>query len=78
VPDIATLSAQMKHWEPPRVDELIIATSGRFTADAIDFIEKHNQGDHALLITMWPESHLENVLAARPHLIAQFRLRQPI
>ena len=78
VPDVATLSAQMKLWEPPRVDELIIASSGRFTADAIDFIEKHNQGDHALLITMWPESHLENLLAAHPHLIAQFRLRQTI
>lgn len=28
--------------EPPAVDALIIATSGRFTADAVELIDKHN------------------------------------
>src|SRR5206468_2771279 len=37
--DVSTLAAQMTLWQPPRVDELIIATSGRFTADAVRFIE---------------------------------------
>ncbi len=75
--DVSNVRSQMELWQPPRVDSLIIATTGRFTADAIDLIEKNNQGDRALHISMWPESHLEMLLAARPHLIAEFRLRTP-
>ena len=73
--DIALLREQMALWEPPRVDVLIIATSGRFTADAVAAIEKQGQSDRALRIEMWPESHLEMLLAARPALIAEFGLR---
>ena len=73
--EIATLKEQMKLWEPPRVDVHVIATSGRFTSDAVALIEKHNQSDSAMRIEMWPESHLERLLAARPSLIAQFHLR---
>jgi hypothetical protein len=73
--DVSTLRDQMQLWEPPRVDVHIIATSGRFTADAVAFIENHNQSDHALRIEMWPESHLERLLARRPALIAIHRLR---
>jgi len=75
VPDVTTLIGQMNLWEPPRVDVHIIATSGRFTSDAVTYIEKHNQSDTALRIEMWPESHLELLLAARPSLIADFGLR---
>lgn len=75
VPDLATLEAQMKLWEPPRVDVCIIATSGRFTADAVTWVEKHNQSNSSLRIEMWPESHLERLLAARPSFIAEFGLR---
>ena len=74
--DITETRDQMAHWEPPRVDELVIATTGRFTADAIFLVEKHNQKDHALHIAMWPDSHLERILAARPKLIGQFQLRR--
>ena len=73
--DIATLKEQMKLWEPPRVDIHVIATSGRFTSDAVAAIEKHNQSDSALRIEMWPESHLERLLASRPAIIAEFGLR---
>ena len=73
--DVGELRDQMKLWEPPRVDILVIATSGRFTSDAVALIEKHNQSDSALHIEMWPESHLERLLAARPALIAEFHLR---
>jgi hypothetical protein len=76
VDDVGMCRTQMELWQPPRVDELVIATSGRFTADAVALIEQHNIADRALTITMWPESHLEGLLAARPHLIAEFRLRQ--
>lgn len=73
--DIATLKEQIPLWEPPRVDTCIIATSGRFTADAVAAIEKHNLSNNALRIEMFPESHLERLLASRPTLIAEFNLR---
>jgi len=73
--DIATLKEQIGTWEPPKVDVLIITTTGRFTSDAVAAIEKHNAGDRALKIEMWPESHLERLLAERPALIAEFGLR---
>lgn len=73
--DVALLKDQMTLWEPPRVDVLIIATSGRFTTDAVAAIEKQRQSDRALAIEMWPETHLERLLAARPSLIATFGLR---
>lgn len=73
--DIASLKEQMKLWEPPRVDVHVIATSGRFTSDAVTYVERHNQSDSALRIEMWPESHLERLLAARPALIAGYSLR---
>lgn len=75
ITEIATLREQMKTWEPPRVDVHVIATSGRFTSDAVLAVEKHNHSDSALRIEMWPESHLELLLAARPALIAEFGLR---
>lgn len=76
VSDVAKLIAQMKLWDSPQVDVHVIATSGRFTSDAVAYIEKHNQSGNAMRIEMWPESHLERLLAARPPLIAEFRLRQ--
>lgn len=75
-PDVNAARGQMELWQPPRVDGLVIATTGRFTADAIVLVEQHNQADRALHISMWPDSHLERLLAARPHLIGQFRLRR--
>lgn len=73
--EVATLKEQMKLWEPPRVDIHVVATSGRFTSDAVSLIEKNNQSDTALRIEMWPESHLERLLASRPAIIAEFGLR---
>jgi hypothetical protein len=75
VADVSSLKEQMRLWEPPRVDVLIIATTGRFTTDAVALIEKHNQSDSGLTIEIWPDSHLEHLLAARPSLIAEFGLR---
>jgi hypothetical protein len=62
-------------WEPPRVDVVVFATSGRFTADAVAVIEKHNEADRARRCEMWPESHLEHLLVERPALVAEFNLR---
>ncbi len=74
--EVSVTRDQMALWQPPRVDRLVFATSGRFTADAVSLVETHNQSDRALAINMWPDSHLERLLAARPHLIGQFRLRR--
>jgi hypothetical protein len=75
-PDVSDARSQMELWQPPRVDQLVIATTGRFTADAIALVEQHNQADKALHISMWPDSHLERLLAARPHLIGEFALKR--
>jgi hypothetical protein len=74
VAEVSQLKEQMSLCEPPRVDELIIATSGRFSSDAVSWVEKHNQSNLALRISMWPSSHLERLLAERPHLISDFHL----
>ncbi|MGZ8362226.1 MAG: hypothetical protein ACXW3D_00060 [Caulobacteraceae bacterium] len=73
--DIATLKELVRSWEPPRVDVLVIATTGRLTADAVCAVERHNQSDQAMRIEVWNDAHLENILAAKPHLIADFGLR---
>lgn len=75
VTEISSLESQMKLWEPPRVDVHIIATSGRFTSDAVSLVEKNNQEDKALRIELWADSRLEQILASRPALIAEFGLR---
>ena len=73
--EVTKLVNQMSLWEPPKVDELVIATSGRFATDAVDWIERHDNERKTPYIRMWGDSHLESLLAARPHLVAQFRLR---
>ncbi|MCL4199590.1 MAG: restriction endonuclease [Phycisphaerales bacterium] len=73
--EVGKLVREMELWEPPPVDELVIATTGRFTTDAVDWIERHNNSRKVPRITMWPDSHIESLLAARPHFVAQFRLR---
>lgn len=73
--DVSTNEAAVSLWEPPPVHGLIIATSGRFTTDAVDYIEKHNNEGKRPLIDMWPESRLETLLSERPHLIAAHKLR---
>jgi hypothetical protein len=73
--DVAETLTEITLWEPPVVQSLIMATSGRFTADAVALIEKHNNEGKRPHIEMWPESHLEMLLARRPHLISGFNLR---
>lgn len=75
VPDIANAVAEVALWEPPSIASLVFATSGRFTADAVRWIEQHNHGGKRPSIEMWPESHLERLLAQRPHLAVDFGLR---
>ena len=71
--DAAEAVTQAQTWNPP-FDAVIIATSGRFTADAVTWIEGHNARDR-LQVDMWPESHLEMLLVERPWLVEQMGLR---
>jgi Restriction endonuclease len=73
--DVREALTQAELWQSPRFDVVVIATSGRFTTDAIQWIEQHNEAGKRPEIVMWPESHLEGLLAERPHLIAEFKLR---
>lgn len=74
-PDVANEVATAKLWTSPPVDVLIIVSSGRFSADAITWIENHNSGRGLPRIEWWPESHLETLIAQRPELGREFGLR---
>ncbi len=73
--DVATAKDQAALWDKPPVAVLVVATSGRFTTDAVSWVEAHNLKGVAPSIEMWPDSKLERILAARPGLIAEFGLR---
>jgi len=75
LPDVSSCREQMTLWSDPPVGVLVVATSGRFTTDAVQWVERHNASQQLPKIEMWPESHLERLLAARPALIAEFALR---
>jgi hypothetical protein len=76
VENCSTTVAQMSLWEPPHVDVLIFATTGRFTADAVRWIESHNSAGKSPRIEMWPSTRLEAQLTTRPALIREFGLRK--
>jgi hypothetical protein len=73
--DLIECVETVKIWEPPPVDELIIATSGRFSSDAVTLAEKRNHERRVPSVQLWPESHLEGLLARRPSLVTAFGLR---
>ncbi|MFK0016362.1 restriction endonuclease [Streptomyces sp. NPDC091027] len=64
-----------KLWSPPLVRGIVIATSGRFTADAVSLAERHNAEGAVPYIDLWPDSRLETLLAQRPHIAAAHGLR---
>lgn len=75
VGDVNDTVAAMTLWEPPPVDVLVVATTGRFTADAVAWIERHNHERKRPRIEPWPDSHLELLLAQRADLVTGFGLR---
>jgi hypothetical protein len=75
VGDISAALAKLELWEPPPVDMFVIATSGRFTSDAVAWVEKRNGKGERPWIEPWPESRLEQLLARRPDLVASHNLR---
>lgn len=73
--DIALCGEAVRLWEPPRVDVLIVATSGRFSRDAVSWRERREMDGTLPRVEYWSDSHLEMLLARRPYLIATFGLR---
>lgn len=73
--DILETLANVGSWEPPPVRFVVIATSGRFTADAVTLTDHHNAAGKQPQIELWPENRLETLLAQRADLIASHRLR---
>lgn len=73
--DVTGTLAALSLWEPPPVQWVLIATSGRFTSDAVAVVEKHNADGNRPSIELWPESRLETLLAQRPDLVAAHGLR---
>lgn len=50
--DITNTLAALSLWEPPIVRTLVMATSGRFTTDAVAIVEKHNTDGNLPYIEM--------------------------
>jgi hypothetical protein len=73
--DVSGAVTGAKLWEPPLVQVVIVATSGRFTSDAVAWAERHNHSGSAPRIELWPESKLESLLAQKPHIAAAHSLR---
>ncbi len=74
--DISNALTKMAHWEPPAVDIMVVATTGRFTADAVRWAEQHNHQGKRPLIELWPENAIERMLARRAPLVVKYRLRE--
>jgi Restriction endonuclease len=70
--DCQAAIAPLSLWEPPEIDVLIIATTGRFSADAVMWIERHNNDGARPKIQPWANSNLETMLASRSDLITRF------
>jgi hypothetical protein len=73
--DCADTLGKMALWEPPLVNVLVIATSGRFTSDAVRWVETHDEKGNVPRVEMWPDSHLETLLARNAPLVRDFGLR---
>lgn len=72
--ELVSCAEAVKLWQPPRVDVLVVATSGRFTQDAVAKKEQWAEGGSPM-VELWPDSHLETLLARRPDLTTRFDLR---
>jgi hypothetical protein len=62
-------------WRDPPVDAVIVATSGRYTTDAVSFVEMRRAQQDVPTVELWAENDVEMMLARRPHIAAEFGLR---
>jgi hypothetical protein len=73
--DVSSAVVSIGHWRDLPFDVLVIATSGRFTTDAVAWIERHNSRGERPSIELWNDARLEALLSERPHLIRAYELR---
>ncbi|GAA4719154.1 restriction endonuclease [Phytohabitans rumicis] len=73
--DVSSAIVSLSHWQDPPFDVLVIATSGRFTSDAVAWIERHNARGDRPSIEVWNDARLEFLLSERPYLIRSYELR---
>lgn len=75
VNDIADTLNHVPLWGPPHIRQLIFATSGKFTSDAVQLVQKHNnQGTHGVHIEIWERNKLEFILMKMPEIVQKYRL----
>lgn len=75
IQDLVVCLETVQLWAPPPVDTLVVATSGRFTQDAVAWIEKRRNDRTLPVVEPWPESHIETLIARRPGIAVRFGLR---
>ncbi|WP_328534754.1 restriction endonuclease [Micromonospora zamorensis] len=73
--DVSAAVVSIGHWRDAPFDVLVIATSGRFTSDAVAWIERHNARGERPSIELWNDARLEALLSERPQLIRVYELR---
>jgi hypothetical protein len=73
--EIASALTTLSLWEPPPVRVLVIASSGRFTTDAVALAEKHHTDGKPPFVDLWADSRLESLISQRPDLMAAYSLR---
>lgn len=73
--DVNQAIVSVSHWQDPPFDVLVIATSGRFTSDAVAWIERHNSRGERPSIEVWNDARLEFLLSERTNLIRAYQLR---
>jgi hypothetical protein len=73
--EVSAVLTRMALWEPPMVEVVIIATCGRFTADAVELIEKREEARQLPRVITLADSDLETLLSQHQGLIAEFGLR---
>ncbi|HEV7649138.1 MAG TPA: restriction endonuclease [Actinophytocola sp.] len=73
--DVADLvRGKIPLWEGEPVRGLIIATTGSFTRDAVQWAEDHNFAGNRPHIELWSVSEVESLLRKWPALLAEFGL----
>lgn len=72
--EIADGLVSIEHWDDPTIDVFIVVTSGKFTADGVAFVERHNNRGKRPRVEMWNDGHLDVLLARQSGLREAFSL----
>lgn len=73
--DLSALLAKVSLWEPPKVDEIVVATSGRFTEQAVTWSEAREADRAVPRVVLLAELQIETMLSQHQGLFADFGLR---